>query len=157
MANITASVFAASLQADGRSIVHEVHTDSQGLTHDIVYNADQGADLNAALAAHAAALGTSLGTDEISSNLTQVFGLGSLAVPTFHFSIVADNVAALRAAYAVATQVQAIMTGDFLNSLTAAQLQNAFGLTAGQVNTLRTNKLGPAATLAASIRAAAGQ
>jgi hypothetical protein len=49
------------------------------------------------------------------------------------------------------------MIGDFLSSLTDGQLQTIFSMTAGQVTTLRSTKLTPAATAAATIRAATGQ
>ena len=48
------------------------------------------------------------------------------------------------------------MIGDFLASLTDTQLRNAFSMTAGQVTTLRTNKLTPATNAATTIRATTG-
>lgn len=94
---------------------------------------------------------------EITNNIVQIRTLGSLAVPTFVKSTVAQNAAAVRIAYQTATQLRAIMIGDFLSSLTDAQLRAAFGITQAQVLVLRTNKLTPAANSAASIRAAAGE
>jgi len=156
--NIASSVIESSLlQKDGRSWVHEIHTDLVGLKYDHVYLADAALDHNAALAAYAVILAANLAAAEIASNIAAVTTIGSLASPTFVYSIVADNVAALRAAYLIATQAQAIMIGDFLSSLTNVQLENAFGLTLPQVTTLRTNKLTPAATAATTIRAAVGQ
>jgi len=157
MANIVSSALTSSVQKDGRSIVHEIHTDLVGLTHDLTYMAEIGANLNAAMAVHATNLGIGLELGEVGANIGGVTTLGSLFTPTFVYSTVAENVAALRVAYATATQHEAVMIGDYLNSLTSAQLQTAFGLTAAQVTTLKTNKLAPAATLAASIRSATGQ
>lgn len=157
MANITSSSLTKSVQKDGRQLVHEIHTDLAGLTHDICYEAEALADLTAAMNAHAIDLGLNLELGEVSANISGVTTLGSLFSPTFVYSTIAENVAALRLVYAVATQLQAVMIGDFLNTLTSLQLQNAFGLTAGQVTTLKTNKLTPAANLATSIRASAGQ
>ena len=58
----------------------------------------------------------------------------------------------------MATQLQAVLIGDLRADLTRRPAGGrAFSLAAGQVATLRTNKLTPAATLAASIRASAGQ
>ena len=54
------------------------------------------------------------------------------------------------------TQTQAVMSADYLATLTNAQLMAAFGLTLTQVQTLRTNKLTPAVSLAASIRSSTG-
>lgn len=109
--------------------------------------------INAAASAFAGRLSDA----EIATNVADVLANGSLATPSLKFSTAADNFAALRVAYATATQLQAVMIGDFLNTLTNAQLAAAFGITAGQAATLRTNKLAPAAALATSIRASAGQ
>jgi hypothetical protein len=67
-----------------------------------------------------------------------------------------QGINALRAAYQDATRTEAIFTGDFLGSLTDAQLRNAFGITQAQVTTLRTNKLVPAENAANTIRATSG-
>lgn len=157
MTNIVTSTFEKFAQKDGSQTVHETHTDLAGFTHDIVYTAGAGDNLANAMAAHAADMGINLELDEVRANISGVTTLGSLFSPTFVYSTVAENVAALRSAYLTASNIQAVMIGDFLNSLTSAQLQTAFGLSALQVTTLRTNKLTPAANLAASIRATAGQ
>lgn len=109
------------------------------------------------IAAVAAAFPTLLANAEIASNVSDVTTNGSLATPSLKFSVAADNFSALRVAYATATQIQAVMIGDFLNTLTNAQLAAAFNITTTQAQTLRTNKLQPAATLATSIRASIGQ
>jgi hypothetical protein len=62
----------------------------------------------------------------------------------------------LRSGYQSATRIEAIFAGDFLASLTDTQLRNLFGMTQGEVTTLRTNKLTPAANAAATIRATTG-
>jgi hypothetical protein len=157
MATITTSVIAAiNVQKDGRRWVRELHTDLVSLVHERNYLAGALDDLNIALAAYAVQLGIDIGNAEITNNVAQVSTIGSLASPTFIYSTVAQNVAALRAAYLVATQAQAIMMGDYLSSLTDVQLENAFGLTQIQVTTLRINKLTPAAASAATLRAATG-
>jgi len=158
LANIVASVIASvSPQADGRRWIREIHTDLVGLQFERTYLAGALDDLNAALSAYAIILGNNLRDAEIAYNVLTIISVGSLASPTLVYSTAAQNFAALRAAYKDATQVQAVMIGDFLNTLTDAQLQNAFNLTAAQVTSLRTNKLQPAATLAAQVRATAGQ
>lgn len=157
MGNITSSAFEVSTQANVPKTVHEIHTDLAGVKHDIVCWAEAGADLTAAMNSHAVDLGINLELYEVRTNISGVTSLGSLFSPTFVYSTVAENVAALRLAYQTASNFQAVMVGDFLNSLTNAQLQSAFGLTAGQVTTLRTNKLAPAANLADSIRTTVGQ
>ena len=157
MANITSSTFEAFAQKDGSKTVHEIHTDLVGIKHDIVYTAKAADDLTAAMNAHAVDMGVNLELAEVQANIQGVTSLGSLFTPTFVYSTVAENVVALRLAYQTATQFQCVMMGDFLNTLSSAQLQAAFSLTAGQVTTLKTNKLTPAATLASSIRATVGQ
>jgi len=154
---VSSVIAAADLQRDGRTWVREHHVDSLGAIYERIYLAAVGFNIAAALAAYPAILLASLTAGEIANNLSQVVTLGSLATVQFVYSTVAQNVAALRVAYAVATQEQAVMMGDYLNTLSSAQLQAAFGLTAGQVTTLKTNKLTPATTLATSIRTAAGQ
>ena len=114
-------------------------------------------DASSAMLARASQLYADKIQGEIDSNVNDITLRGSLASPTIKYSTVAANAAALREAYRSSTRTEAVMIGDYLNTLTNAQLQAAFGLTAGQVSTLRTNKLAPAATLAASIRASTGQ
>jgi hypothetical protein len=118
--------------------------------------APQGADANGQLSARAAAITGQQAADEISANVQAVLSDGSLASLTFDYSTLAQNRGALRTAYATATRLSAIMIGDFLNTLTNAQLQSAFGISSAQATSLQTNKLAPAASLAASIRAATG-
>jgi hypothetical protein len=157
MSNIVASALSAAVQADGSHQVREIHTDLAGLTHYIDYLAAVGDDMSANMAVHATNLGNDLQAAEMAANVLQVETVGSLAGPTFVYSTAAQNLTALRAAYQTASQVQAIMIGDFLSSLTNAQLETIFGDTLGQITTLRANALTPAATNAAAIRAAAGQ
>lgn len=156
MANIASSVYTASTQADGRQQVHETHTDLVGVIYTIDYLASAQDNLSTNLAIHATNFGNDLANNEININVSQIELVGSLASPTFVYSTTAQNLAALRAAYKIATQTQAIMIGDFLSSLTNAQLQSIFSDTLAQINTLRTNFLTPAATNAAAIRAALG-
>lgn len=154
--NISASTYTALVQADGRQWVHEVHTDIVGALHDVFYLAGAADNLATNLAAHATSLGAALQAGEIAGNIAAVETLGSLATPTFVYSAGAQNAAALRVAYASMTQTQAIMTGDYLNTLSAAAIESAFGITAAQEVALKPT-LTNAASLAASIRAAAGQ
>lgn len=154
--NIAASTFTAVAQADGRQWVHELHTDLVGLIHDLFYLAGAADDLAANLATHAANLGAALQAAEIGANIAAVSTLGSLASPTFVYSTATQNASALRIAYQAMTQTQAIMTGDYLNTLSAAALEAAFGISAAQEATLKTS-LQASATQASAIRAAAGQ
>lgn len=157
MAIVSSVIAANDAQKDGRRWIRERHTDQVGKVWERVYLTTAGADINAALATFATQLALDIRDAEIASNVAQIVMLGSLASPTTVYSTGAQNFAGLRTAYQFATQTQAIMIGDFLSSLTDGQLQTAFGMTAGQVTTLRTNRLTPAANTASTIRAAAGQ
>jgi hypothetical protein len=145
-----------SVQADGRRYVLEYHTDHLGVVHPRTWLAGAADNLAAALAAYATNLVEALRQREIEANIASVMFNGSTATTTFAHSTIAENRTALRAAYLTATRVEAIMIGDFLSSQTNATLQTLFGTTNTQVNTLRTNKLTPAANAAATIRAATG-
>ena len=157
MSIVSSVIESTSLQKDGRSWVHEIHTDQAGVQYERGYLAVNGFDTASTLATYAAQLATDIRDREIARNIADVATNGSLASPTLIYSTAAQNFSALRAVYQFATQVQAIMIGDFLNTLTDTQLQNAFSLTAGQVTSLRTNKLVPASNAASTIRATTGQ
>lgn len=156
MAIVSSVLIDRSTQHDGRFWAGERHTDQLGLIYEFRYLADAGTDAQAVMAARVSTINASLTAGEIANNIAAVSTLGAQATVTFNYSTVAANAAAVRAAYATMTQTQAIFTGEFLGSLTDTQLQNAFGLTTGQVATLRTNKLVPATAAAAIIRASAG-
>ena len=155
--SIVSSIIAdIAVQIDGRKWVRELHTDNIAVKWERNYLAGALDDLNAALAAYAVILAANITAQEIASNVSAVASIGSLAVPTFVYSTTGQNLTALRAAYAVSTQQQAIMIGDFLSSLTDGQLQTIFSMSGPQVTSLRSAKLTPAATLASSIRSASG-
>jgi len=144
-------------QADGRTWVRETHTDHLGLEYVYSYLAAAGTDTNAVMAARVATIDGYLTRNEIRTNIESVSRYGSL-VPsvTLDYSTATQNASALREAYKTMVQAEAVMVGDYLNTLTNAQIANAFGITTGQAATLRTNKLAPAAALAASLRAETG-
>jgi hypothetical protein len=154
---VSSIIIEDSPQIDGRRWIRERHTDSLGVPHDRVYMAAAKFDTSTILTVDAASIDAQLTADEIAANIASVLAFGSQATLNFSYSTTVQNRSAIRGAYASATQLQAIMIGDFLNTLTDAQLQNVFGLTAGQVTTLRANKLTPAANTAAAIRATTGQ
>lgn len=154
---VSSTITAINVQVDGRRWVQEAHVDSLGITYVRAYLTTAGADIDAALAAYAVQLLSDVKAAEIERNVAQVISFGSLAATTINYSSAAENFAMARGVYLTSTQIQAIMLGDFLSSLSNGILQTAFGLTSGQVNTLRTNKLTPAANAAATIRATTGQ
>lgn len=144
-------------QRDGRNITQEKFILSDGQNLESVFVSPVGFDAASHLTVAGTLLLASLTQAEIDANVAQVMAVGSLANPTLSFSTASANFDALRAAYANAVRVEAVMIGDFLGTLTDANLRNAFGMTQNQVNNLRINKLTPAASFAASIRAAVGQ
>jgi hypothetical protein len=153
VSSITADV---AVQKDGRRWVRELHTDQVGLQYVRNWLATAVDDLAAALAAYATQLSADITAREIANNVAQVLANGSVAVLTFVYSTPTLMFTSLRPAYQTATRVDAIMIGDFLSSLTDGQLQTVFSMTAGQVTTLRANKLTPAANAATTIRASTG-
>lgn len=158
MSIVSSAITADNPQKDGRRWISELHTDQLGLKYPFSYLAPNAAwDAIATMNARVATINANLTASEIASNVAQVLLLGSLASPVLNYSTAAANFASLRTAYATATQVQAVMIGDFLSSLTDVQLETAFGFTLTQVTTLRSTKLTPAATAAATIRATTGQ
>lgn len=144
-------------QKDGRAQVVETFVLSTGEKFDVSILAE--ADLD--LAAHQAAAGAQLLLDlaqaEIDRNVADIVANGSGANPRLVFSILADNAAAVRAAYLAAARTDAVMIGDYLSTLPALVLASAFGITQAAATALKTGRLAAAATLAAQIRASAGQ
>lgn len=156
MANIVSSVLSAAVQSDGRNQVHEVHTDLVGLTHDLSYLANVGADLNANLVLHATNLGNDLANAEIANNLNNAMTLGAGAVGLNKtiYSTAQQNTAALTAIWLSLLNTQAIFVGEYLNTLSDAVLQAVFGWTPAHEATIRSTYLVPYAAMAANIRSA---
>lgn len=156
---VSSSVQSMNRQIDGRVQVVEQHLDSLGVNHLFLYLAPAGT--TAAQAATTctnrdAGISADMKAQEIANNIAAVSTLGKFAVITLNDSTALQNAAALRVAYKDMTQAQAILTGEYLSTLSDGALQTAFSLTAGQVTSLRTNTLTPAANTAATIRAATG-
>jgi hypothetical protein len=145
-----------NVQKNGTTIVTVTLTDSAGVNYPYVFVAPVGYNIATFFTQLSANLTNDLAALEISNNLSQVSTIGSQAVPTFIYSTVVANVAALRVFYSTATRTQAVFIGDYLSSLTNVQLENAFGLSLAQVTTLRANFLTPAAATATTIRASVG-
>lgn len=157
MAIVSSVIVEDSAQRDGRRWIRERHTDQVGQRYEFPWMAAAAQDATAVMNARVASINAGLITNEVARNVSDVLANGSLASPALTYSTAAQSYAGLRAAYLNATRVDAVMIGDFLSSLTSGQLQTAFSMTSGQVTTLRTNKLTPAAALASSIRTSTGQ
>lgn len=157
MANIvSSSIVFSRTQRDGSLRVREDHIDLNGKHWARLYETPAGTDLSAELAAYAVALGNELRDGEIASNINDIINNGRFAVPSLSYSNGSQNAAALRLVYQTALRVEAIFMADYLNTLTDNQIANAFNITTQQAQTLRSNKLSPAASLADSIRATTG-
>jgi hypothetical protein len=154
---MNATLLGSALARGGRRIVFAQTDDSAVLHGPFVELRPLSDDVNAYLVTHGLALSNSLTAGEIAAVLARIVQDGSLAViPALRYATIDAVRAALRALYLTATRAEAIMLGDFLGTLTDTQLRALFGMTQIQVNSLRTNKLGPAATQATAIRSAAG-
>ena len=156
---IVSSVIAKNIAKDGsgRNWIREDHTDHLGVVHESWYRMQTPAfDINAALVAGAVRVADELAQAEIVENIAAIKSDGSQAIPVFQHSTPWQNQDALRLAYKTASRLEAVMVGDFLSTLTDAQLRSVFSMTAAQVTQLRTDKLTPAANFAATLRAAAG-
>jgi|ERR1035437_112053 hypothetical protein len=154
---IISSVIAANVaQKDGRRWIQEIHTDQVGATYSRFYLAQATTNAATNMAAYAITLWASIVAGEISANVSAVETSGSLAVPKFNYSTLTQLLTALAATYPTLAQMQAIMVGDYLNTMTQANLMTAFGKTAVQYTTLKNSFLTPAATAATTIRATVG-
>lgn len=135
-----------------------LQTESAGV--EASFDIDNGPNFDASFCAPTADVNAAVlswsGPHEIEDNINDIKANGSLATVTLINSTASQNAVALRGAYGVASKLEAVMIGDYLNTLTDAQLQAAFGLSAAQVTNLRNNKLIPAASTASAVRAAVG-
>ena len=156
MSIVLSMIASDSAQKDGRRWIEEKHIDHLGVVWGRGYLVSSVYDALSALDAYATQLATNLKQAEISGNIARIVTKGSLAVTVLDHSTVDENFAVLRTYYKTATDLEAIMSGDFLSARSDAQLKNLFSYTQNQVDNLRTNKLTPAAQTAAQIRAAAG-
>src|ERR1017187_1933425 len=108
MSIVSSQIVSDWMQVNGSRIVHELHIDNVGAQYDFIYLAPNAAwNTATVLAARAITLAADIVSHEILININSVSTIGSLAVPTFVYSTVAQNVAALRAAYLVSTRTQA--------------------------------------------------
>lgn len=114
-------------------------------------------DISAFFLASRAGLQSSLAASEIADCLSRVRDSGSLAVLKLHYAVLDDVSIAVREAYRLATKTDAVMLGDYLSKLTDAQLKALFAATDGEVTTLKSGKLTPAATSAIAVLTSAGQ
>ncbi len=149
-----------------RLLVTWFHTDAENTFGSFVMVRPGGEDVTVYINAHAANLVVSLIAAELAYAKSQIlYGRatdgtlqnGRFAIfPPLRWATLNDALAEIRAFYAVAIQEEAIFLGDYLSSLSDAVLRNLFNMTQAEVNSLRTNKLTPARTLANNLRASSG-
>lgn len=156
MSIVTSVILSDYPQRDGRRSIHERHTDHTGVSYDVHYVGPNALDVQAAMATGAQRLAAYLARSEVSSNIRRVIADGRFAVVRVIHSTTAQNIAALRSEYREASRETSVMIGDFLSSLTDTQLRSIFNMTQAQVDSLRTNRLTPAAALADSLRSSGG-
>jgi hypothetical protein len=153
---VSSTITHDNVQSDGRRAIRERHVDQVGLEYVFSYLGAAAIDAAATMAARVPGINASLISNEIARNIADVSRNGMFATITLNYSTAAANASALRAVYLNMIQAEAVMCGDYLNTLSDAQIAAAFSITTGAAATLRTNKLAPAAALAASLRASTG-
>lgn len=143
-------------QPDGRRWVHEIHNTPEGEKR-FIYLAAVGADPETIMAGRVPSLNEGLKGNEAGSNM------GQDSAPSLVEMTGAQFAAAFRACYLASDKAETcrlswwilrrIAAGDF----TDTQVRNAFGLTAPQWTTLKTNKLTPQSNAWAAVLAATGE
>ena len=123
-------------QADGRRRVTEAHTDHLGVVHSRTYLADAETDVVAALAPRASQLVAELADAEFARNLTRILARQTTGLTTQHLTL-AQLRQRLRAFYQTADRLEVCLLAAFFLTLTDAQLQSLFGVTAGQLPALK--------------------
>jgi len=157
MAIVSSIIESALLQKDGRKWVHEIHTDQVPLKHDLNYLANVGADLNAALAVHATSVGNALADNEMAANIDQILTQGRAAVIVNVYTTLSQLMNVARPMYATATGVAAVNLGDWFNTRSFVELQNAFGFAnVTAYNTFKTQFFVPNANASTSVRTSVG-
>ena len=154
---IVSSVFTLSPQRDGRVWVNETHTDHLGNAHPFQWLAHANADHAGICNARASKIEAALAEAEFLEAI-EFDGWKPLAHQT-----AAQFAARFRARYKDSSRVECAKLAKWIldridgGNFTDAQARNAFGLTATQWNTLKTNKLTPQRTAYNAVLAAIGE
>lgn len=137
MSIVSSSYVVGVAQRDGRAYVTETHTDNIGLPHVASYLAAVGADYAAIMTARAPRIAAAIADVEYLDivNRASTFVL--------NYQTKAELAARFRAAYKAATRDELARLAYWLierindGTFTDAQVQSAFGLTAGQYAPLK--------------------
>lgn len=155
---VTASAFTLEpAEADGRRWCREVHTVTGGAEVALDYLAAVDADCAAIMAARVASLNEQLAAQEAQDNLNRDGAL------TLLHQTGAQFVTRFRAAVAAASREEACRLAWWLlrriaaGHITDTQARNAFGMTAAQWTTFKTNKLQPRSDAWDAVLAAVGE
>lgn len=144
-----------ALQTDGRRRVTEAHTDHLGAVYLRTYLATGGFDAAAQLAARAAEIETQLADEEFGRDLDRITQRLFTGLTTNHLTL-AQLRTRLRAYYVQATPLEVCVLATFFLTLSDAQLQSLFSVTAGQLPALKA-RLQTRADLLISLDAATGE
>lgn len=137
MGIVSSSHTLGTVQVDGRRYVVEDHVDEFSRHHFVEYLAAVAADYVAIRTARATAIGLRLIAQEIDAALRDDVN------PVLEYATKSDFAPVMREAYRSATKEQcAYLANWIINRVTSAwvtetQVRNAFGLDAGQWNTLK--------------------
>ena len=154
---IVSSVFTLSAQRDGRVWVNETHTDHLGNTYPFQWIALANADHAGICSARAPKIGAALAEAEF------LEALGADGWKPLDHQNAAQFAARFRARFKDSSRVECAKMGKWIldridgGNFTDAQVRNAFGLTATQWNTLKTNKLTPQRAAYNAVLAAIGE
>lgn len=133
--SIVSSVIAEDrAQIDGRRSVRERHTDHLGLVEDVSYLAVAQADVSAAMAARVQRLEQQAAEVEMARNIAFIMA-GEYGLVTTNYITVTDARAAIRALYQTGSGEIIGRLAGYLLTLTNAQLQALFNVTAGAQTT----------------------
>jgi hypothetical protein len=144
-------------QIDGRRWIHEVHTDQIGVLWHKFYLCEAAFDAQGNLPASAAQLWTDIVNGEIQTDLADILLRGANAVVTTVYATMDQLTAAARPLFATATSTDAVLLGDWFNTLSYAQLNKAFGFpTVISYTNFKNAYFVPNANNAAAVRSSAG-
>jgi hypothetical protein len=137
--SIVSSIFAlvGPTQADGRQFVRETHTDNVAIQHFVDYLAAVGANYTAIMNARAITLAVQIADQEFADNLGKTSGF------TLNYQTRSELASRFRAIYLSATRDVACSMAYWLierindGTVTDAQVQAAFGLTALQYSNMK--------------------
>lgn len=134
MSIVSSTIVEDAAQVDGRRYIRERHVDHLGTVIEVLYLGAANTDANAVMLARVPSIEVGQTQNEIHANVANALSDDEPA-PTFNYSTQNQFAAELRQVYKTATRRDAYRIGWYIESfnLTNNQLQNLFGIGAGQV------------------------